>query len=116
MKWTFIPLLLCSHELCTENLFYALVWYNFADYYRIKMDSGVSSQEFDPYTYKGSPNVNLSDGYLTVVCSFFAFLAINFAAIKIGPPKNLTGDVWRWRNTLVSWLHADIVGVGVLYR
>jgi hypothetical protein len=82
---------------------------------RIKMESKGGTFEFDPYTYKGSPNVELSDGYTTVVISFFVFLAINLAAVKIGPPKNFTGDVWRWRNTFVSWLHADIVGVGVLY-
>ncbi|XP_045170645.2 TLC domain-containing protein 2-like [Mercenaria mercenaria] len=79
------------------------------------MEAASGSTEFNPYKYEGSPNVHVSEGYLVVLCGLFTFLAINFAAVKIGPPKNVSGDIWRWRNTFVSWVHADIVGTGVLY-
>lgn len=79
------------------------------------MESAIGVSDFNPYTYEGSPNVHVLDGYLAALGGLCTFTAINFAAIKMGPPRTVTGDIWRWRNTLVSWLHADIVGLGVLY-
>lgn len=70
---------------------------------------------FDPYTYEGSPHVEVFHSYIMVACGTGLFLCINLIAIKIGPPSSVTGDIWRWRNTMVSFLHAAIVGTGVLY-
>ena len=70
---------------------------------------------FDPYTYTGSTAVQLSHGYIMVVCGAALFFIINVVAAVKGPPSKVTGDVWRWRNTFVSFLHAAIVGGGVLY-
>lgn len=71
--------------------------------------------EFDPYTYNGSPNVTVRDGLLVMVCGVVIFSIFNYLACIYGPPKTVTGDVWRWRNTFVSWLHAVIIGLAVLY-
>lgn len=79
------------------------------------MDTTKEIPSFNLYEYKGSPNVSVFDGYMATLCGFCLFSAINYAAIKLGPPSSLKGDVWRWRNTFVSWVHAVIVGTGVLY-
>ncbi|XP_052799987.1 TLC domain-containing protein 2-like [Mya arenaria] len=70
---------------------------------------------FDPHMYKGSENVELVTGYLAISAGLLTFTLINYAAIKIGPAHYMKGDIWRWRNTLVSWIHAVLVGTGVLY-
>lgn len=71
--------------------------------------------EFDPYTYPGSPNVEVRDGILVILASVGLFSIFNFLAYKYGPPPTVTGDIWRWRNTFVSWIHAVIIGLCVLY-
>ncbi|WAR02044.1 TLCD2-like protein [Mya arenaria] len=64
---------------------------------------------FDPHMYKGSENVELVTGYLAISAGLLTFTLINYAAIKIGPAHYMKGDIWRWRNTLVSWIHAVLV-------
>lgn len=87
----------------------------FISFFRVIMEAYVGYQEFNPYEYEGSPAVNVTYGYLATFFGVFVFSAINYAGILIGPSKKMKGDIWRWRNTLVSWIHADIIGVGVLY-
>lgn len=70
---------------------------------------------FDPYTYEGSPAVEVSHGYMMVAVGFGFFYGLNYAALRKGPPAKVTGDVWRWRNTFVSFIHSSICGAGVLY-
>ena len=70
---------------------------------------------FDLYTYEGSKNVQVAQGYLTMFAGFVFFEVVNGLAITFGPPRRLKSDVWKWRNTLVSWIHADVVGGGVIY-
>ncbi|KAL4224011.1 TLC domain-containing protein 1 [Mactra antiquata] len=79
------------------------------------MDIALEDGVFNPYEYEGSPDVDVVYGYLATALSFLMFTVINYVAIHIGPPKNYKGDTWRWRNTFVSWIHADIIGVWVLY-
>lgn len=81
----------------------------------MKLPAETEASDFDPYTYEGSPKVKVLHSYILVACGAGLFYCINYAAIKTGPPAYLTSDVWRWRNTLVSFLHAAIVGAGVLY-
>jgi len=71
--------------------------------------------ELDPYTYEGSPNVTLKEGALVLLFGVVLFSIFNYLAYIYGPPKSVTGEVWRWRNTFVSWLHAVIIGLGCLY-
>lgn len=70
---------------------------------------------FNPYTYKGSENVQVGDGYAVMFVGFMIFLGISVIILFIGPPMNVKGDTFKWRNTFVSWFHADIISVGVLY-
>lgn len=79
------------------------------------MGEGVALENFDIYTYEGSPNVTVAGGFLVLFLSVILFSIINYIAYIYGPPKTVTGDPWRWRNTFVSWVHALVVGLGVVY-
>ena len=53
-----------------------------------------------PYGYAG---VILSALFFQVVCHFVG---------KLGKPKSVKdSDEWKWRNLVVSWIHAIIIGV-----
>ena len=70
---------------------------------------------FDPYTYGGSQNVEVVTGYKWMAVGFTLFFVINEILKVKGPGKNMMSDVWRWRNTFVSWIHADLTGPAVIY-
>jgi len=74
-----------------------------------------SQAKFDPDRYQGSPNVSVTDGYLVAGLGALSFLLVNFVVIAIGPSRHVKGDKWRWRNTLVSWIHAVCLGLWTLY-
>ena len=76
-----------------------------------------SSDQFDIYTYEGSPNVNVVYGYSGVVVAFVFFVIIDNVIKQVGYPKHVKlSDVNIWRNLTKSWIHAFIVSVWVIYR
>ena len=75
----------------------------------------MASSDFDPNTYPGSPSVEVWTGYLAALVGFVVFLSLNVLAVLAGPPGYMKGEVWRWRNTLISWFHAVMLGLAVLY-
>lgn len=88
---------------------------NLIPFFSAVMESVLENKKFNPYDYEGSPAVDVVHGYLAMLFGLVLFSVVNYLAILIGPSKKMKGDTWRWRNTLVSWIHADIMGVGVLY-
>ena len=87
-----------------------LAFYHFSD-----MSDSNDPPSFDVYTYEGSPAVKVSHGYLMIALGFGLFYCINLILKRIGPPAKVTGDEWRWRNTLVSCIHSSLCGSAVLY-
>ena len=85
------------------------------DKVQIKMNEDSKPPIFDPNTYTGSSAVDVANGYMMIVCGAALFFIVNVVAVVKGPPSNVTGDIWKWRNTFVSFLHAAIVGAGVVY-
>ncbi|XP_060551658.1 TLC domain-containing protein 2-like isoform X1 [Ruditapes philippinarum] len=60
---------------------------------------------FDPHN-----KVERSYGYCMFFVSIISFILTNIVVTKIGPPKNVKGDPWRWNNLFISWIHAAICG------
>lgn len=60
---------------------------------------------FDPLN-----KVNHNYGYCMFLGSILSFTLINIVVSRIGPPKSVKGDPWRWNNLFISWIHAAICG------
>ncbi|XP_053376148.1 TLC domain-containing protein 2-like isoform X2 [Mercenaria mercenaria] len=60
---------------------------------------------FDPHN-----KVDHIYGYYMFFGSILSFVFLDIVVTKIGPPKNVKGDPWRWNNLFISWIHAAICG------
>ena len=60
--------------------------------------------------YDPENKVDQKHGYYMFISSILLFSILNFIVYKIGKPKSVTDDEWRWRNLLISWIHGLICG------
>ncbi|KAL5016733.1 hypothetical protein ScPMuIL_006322 [Solemya velum] len=80
-----------------------------------------SSGSMDPTNPRD--HIQLKHGYYMMVSTMTFFHMLNWLIARCGTPKSvrLPGDEpWRWRNLLISWIHAFIcsvwnIGCFVLY-
>jgi len=64
------------------------------------------------YEYERLEPIPASYGYAGIVLSVAFFQTLNQTVLRVGSPKAVGRDnYWKWRNTVVSWMHALIVGV-----
>jgi len=50
-------------------------------------------------------------GYTGIAIAVVFFQSLNYFFVRSVSPKSVReDDVWKWRNLLVSWVHATIVG------
>ena len=64
------------------------------------------------YKYEELEPIPVVYGYLGVATSALFFLLVSHILVRIGNPKSVKeSDDWKWRNLLVSWIHAFIIGV-----
>ncbi|XP_069136139.1 TLC domain-containing protein 2-like [Argopecten irradians] len=45
-------------------------------------------------------------GYYVMLTTVIFFIGINIAITKLGTPKRVREDPWRWKNIVISWMHA----------
>ena len=64
---------------------------------------------FDPEN-----KVDIKYGYYVFFTSIFAFGLLNILVTKVGKPKIVKGDPWRWNNIFISWIHGLTSGVWCL--
>ncbi len=50
-------------------------------------------------------------GYSLMLFAVFFFHIIHRIVGAIGPPKSVQTNPWKWKNLLISWVHAIIVGI-----
>ena len=60
--------------------------------------------------YDPENKVDYRHGYYMFFSSIISFSILNFIVFKIGKPKSVKDDEWRWRNLLISWIHGLICG------
>jgi len=64
------------------------------------------------YEYERLEPIPVVYGYLGVAASALFFLFVNQILVWIGNPKSVKEkDEWKYRNLLVSWIHAVLIGV-----
>ena len=62
--------------------------------------------------YERLEPIPASYGYAGIVLSVAFFQTLNQTVLRIGCPKAVGREnYWKWRNLVVSWMHALIVGV-----
>jgi len=62
--------------------------------------------------YERLEPIPASYGCAGIVLSIAFFQTVNQTVLRVGSPKAVGRDnYWKWRNLVVSWLHALIVGV-----
>jgi len=62
--------------------------------------------------YERLEPIPASYGYAGIVLSVAFFQTLNQVVLRIGCPKAVGREnYWKWRNLVVSWMHALIVGV-----
>ncbi|OWF41596.1 TLC domain-containing protein 2-like [Mizuhopecten yessoensis] len=50
-------------------------------------------------------------GYYMMFGTMVLFTGVNLFITRLGTPKTVREDPWRWKNILISWVHALICGV-----
>ena len=55
-------------------------------------------------------SIDTRHGYIMMLSSMLFFQLLNMAVSKMGSPKSVREDPWRWRNLFISWFHAMICG------
>jgi hypothetical protein len=64
------------------------------------------------YEYDRLEPVPVVYGYVGVAVSVLFFQAVNQVVVRVSRPKSVVEeDYWKWRNLLVSWIHAVVIGV-----
>ncbi|CAG5135365.1 unnamed protein product [Candidula unifasciata] len=58
--------------------------------------------------------VSVTHGQYLIVASVLFFQLVNLLVKSYGPPKSVTDDEWKWRNLVVSWVHAMIASLWVI--
>ena len=62
--------------------------------------------------YEHLEPIPASYGYAGIVLSVAFFQTLNQTVLRIGCPKAVGRENhWKWRNLVVSWMHALIVGI-----
>ncbi|BFZ19115.1 hypothetical protein BsWGS_22154 [Bradybaena similaris] len=59
-------------------------------------------------------SVSVTHGQYLMFASVLFFQLLNLLVKSYGPPKSVTDEEWKWRNLLVSWVHAVIASVWVI--
>ena len=57
------------------------------------------------------PDQSAYFGAGVMISSILFFLSLNLLVTVIGAPTYIRADFWKWRNLLISWIHALIVGI-----
>lgn len=60
--------------------------------------------------YDTSETVEMRHGYYMMFSSMLFFQLLNYIVCKVGTPKSVREDPWRWRNLFISWIHAFFCG------
>ncbi|XP_050410628.1 TLC domain-containing protein 2 [Patella vulgata] len=55
--------------------------------------------------------VDFWHGHYVMLLSMLFFHGVNSVVCRMGKPKSVKEDSWKWTNLVVSWVHALIVGV-----
>jgi len=64
------------------------------------------------YEYERLEPIPASYGWAGIVLSIAFFQTLNQTVLRAGCPKAVGREnYWKWRNLVVSWTHAIIVGV-----
>ncbi|XP_071093216.1 TLC domain-containing protein 2-like [Haliotis cracherodii] len=58
-----------------------------------------------------NPNLDIRYGYSMMISTILFFFIVNLVISFVGAPKSVQEDAWKWRNLLVSWVHALICSV-----
>ncbi|ESP00987.1 hypothetical protein LOTGIDRAFT_172917 [Lottia gigantea] len=58
-----------------------------------------------------SSPTNFWHGQYVMFGSIVFFQIVNIVVQKIGKPKSVREDSWRWTNLVVSWVHAMIISI-----
>ena len=54
-------------------------------------------------------------GVCGIVMTVFVFQVLNKFVASFGLPKSVAKeDIWKWRNLIISWIHAGICSVWLL--
>jgi len=62
--------------------------------------------------YESLEPIAASYGCAGIVLSIAFFQTLNQTVMRIGSPKAVGREnYWKWRNLVVSWMHALIVGI-----
>ena len=66
----------------------------------------------EKYPYDGLPPIPNSYGISAIVASIVGFQILNEICVKVGLPDSVDAkDTWKYRNLVISWTHALIVGI-----
>ncbi|KAK3083911.1 hypothetical protein FSP39_005200 [Pinctada imbricata] len=58
----------------------------------------------------GIGSIDTRHGYYMMFSSMLFFQLLNWTVARVGSPKSVREDPWRWKNLFISWFHALICG------
>jgi len=77
-----------------------------------KVNGHRSMSKVVDYEYERLEPIPASYGCAGIVLSVAFFQTLNQTVLRVGSPKAVGREnYWKWRNLVVSWMHALIVGV-----
>jgi len=64
------------------------------------------------FPYDALPPVPVKYGLSVIISSVIGFHILNEIVVKVGVPNTVEAkDTWKYRNLVISWIHALVVGV-----